>query len=68
MATQFFRQSDGPFEPVRPRLQPPVASADAADTESDRLRLLAATDQLLTEIEEMSEEEAARLTERASLS
>jgi len=62
MATQFFRQSDGSFEPVRESLQPTVALGYASDAEAGRRRNLAVSDELLNEIEEL------RLVDRHALS
>jgi hypothetical protein len=61
MAIQFFRQSDGPFEPVPESLSPSVARVDTSGTEALRRRNLAASDELLNDIEEL------RLADRQTL-
>ena len=53
MATQFFRQSDGSFEPVRESLQPSGSFGDPSGAEAGRRRNLALSDELLNEIEEL---------------
>ena len=54
MATQSFRQSDGSFKPVRRFLPPTGAFADSGDPEADRRSRLAASDELLDEIEDLN--------------
>ena len=61
MATQFFRQSDGSFEPVRESLQPSGSFGDPSGAEAGRRRNLALSDELLNEIEEL------RLVDRQAL-
>src|SRR6267154_120372 len=54
MATQFFRQSDGPFESVRQSAPPSIAGLDANAEEVRRRKNLAASDELLNDIEELA--------------
>ena len=54
MATQSFRQSDGSFKPVLGFLSPTAAFADSGDPEADRRSRLAASDELLDEIEDLN--------------
>ena len=53
MATQSFRQSAA-FRPVLGFLAPTAALADSGDPEADRRSRLAASDELLDEIEELN--------------
>src|SRR5260370_21559062 len=53
MATQFFRQSDGSFEPVRESRQPSGSFGDPTGAEAGRRLNLALSDELLNEIEEL---------------
>jgi hypothetical protein len=53
MATQFFRQSDGSFEPIRESLQPSPSLGNPSGLEAARRRNLALSDELLNEIEEL---------------
>jgi len=62
MATQFFRQSDGSFEPIRESLQPSPSFGDPSGPEAARRRNLALSDELLNDIEEL------RLGDRQALS
>lgn len=54
MATQSFRQSDGSFKPALGFLDPTTALADSGDPEANRRSRLAASDELLDEIEELN--------------
>src|SRR5258708_19829333 len=54
MAPQSFRQSDGSFKPVLGSLPPTTTFADSGDPEADRRRRLAASDELLDEIEDLN--------------
>src|SRR5439155_7718454 len=54
MATQSFRQSDGSFKPALGFLEPTTALADSSDPEAHRRSRLAASDELLDEIEELN--------------
>ena len=61
MATQSFRQSDGSFKPVPQSLAPTGGLSDPSNTDALRRGRLAASDELLKEIE------ALRLADRVSL-
>jgi hypothetical protein len=54
MATQSFRQSDGSFKPVLGSPAPFTALANSSDQEAHRRSRLAASDELLDEIEELN--------------
>jgi hypothetical protein len=54
MATQSFRHSDGSFKPVLGFLPPTTAFADSGDPEADRRKRLAASDELLDEVEDLN--------------